>query len=230
MDESVLEIVFGVAGGQIEEVEDVAVAEDACEVWRLVGLEEFGGEFGVGEASALEDAAVDLPMVSDRPKVNEFTGAIAFGGGELEVEQPLFLSFATGHDDAVMCPVQLRPQCGRNFRIGFVKLAHSLQVAPFKAFDAGFLGLDEGGKLLDRLLAPFGGFEPIADVLTDGLRPTGGNRPVELDQFLVGGGNDAALRGLDQRQDFGELGLESIGHGWFRIRSSGQSLPDRRFR
>jgi hypothetical protein len=63
-----------------------------------------------------------------------------------------------------------------------------------------------------RLLAPFGGFEPIADVLPDGLRPTGGHRPVELDQFLVGGGDDATLRGLDQRQDFGELGLESIGH------------------
>ncbi len=55
-----------------------------------------------------------------------------------------------------------------------------------------------------RLLAPFGGFEPIADVLPD--------RPIKLDQFLVGGGNDAALRGFDQRQDFGELGLESIGH------------------
>jgi hypothetical protein len=67
--------------------------------------------------------------------------------------------------------------------------------------------LDEGGKLLDRLLAPFGGFEPIADVLPD--------RPVELDQFLVGGGNDTALRGFDQRQDFGELGLESIGHELF---------------
>jgi hypothetical protein len=80
-----------------------------------------------------------------------------------------------------------------------VKLAHPFQVALFKAFDAGFLGLDEGGKLLDRLLAPFGGFEPIADVLPD--------RPVELDQFLVGGGDDATLRGFDQRQDFGELGL-----------------------
>jgi hypothetical protein len=55
-----------------------------------------------------------------------------------------------------------------------------------------------------RLLAPFGGFEPIADVLTD--------RPVELDQFLVGGGNDATLRGLDQRQNFGELGLQFICH------------------
>ncbi len=53
-----------------------------------------------------------------------------------------------------------------------------------------------------RLLAPFRGFEPIADVLPD--------LPVELDQFLVGGGNDSILRGLDQRQDFGELGLEFI--------------------
>jgi hypothetical protein len=63
-----------------------------------------------------------------------------------------------------------------------------------------------------RLLAPFGGFEPIADVLTDGLRPTGGHRPIKLDQFLVGGGNDAALHGFDQRQDFGELGLQFICH------------------
>jgi hypothetical protein len=84
-------------------------------------------------------------------------------------------------------------------------LAHSLQVALLKPFDARFLGLDEGGELLDRLLAPFGGFEPTADVLSD--------RPVELDQFLVGGGNDPILSGFDQRQDFGELGLESIGHG-----------------
>jgi hypothetical protein len=83
-------------------------------------------------------------------------------------------------------------------------LAHSFQVAPFKAFDAGFLGLDEGGELLDRLLAPFGGFYAIADVLPDG--------PIELDQFLVGGGDDATLRSFNQRQDCGELGLESIGH------------------
>jgi hypothetical protein len=111
-----------------------------------------------------------------------------------------------------------------------VKLAHPFQVALFKAFDAGFLGLDEGGKLLDRLLAPFGGFEPIADVLPDGLRPTGGHRPVKLNQFLVGCSDDTILRGFNQRQDCGELGLESIGHGWFIVRSSGQSLPDCRFR
>jgi hypothetical protein len=30
---------------------------------------------------------------------------------------------------------------------------------------------------------------------------------------LVAGGDDTALRSFDQRQDFGELGLESIGHG-----------------
>jgi hypothetical protein len=34
----------------------------------------------------------------------EFTGAVAIGSSELEVEQPLFFGFAAGHDDAVMCP------------------------------------------------------------------------------------------------------------------------------
>jgi hypothetical protein len=124
----------------------------------------------------------------------------------LKVKQPLFLGFAAGHEDVVVRPAQLCQQCRHNWkiRVGFVELTHSVEAPPFKAFDAGFLGLDEGGKLLDRLLAPFGGFYAIADVLPD--------RPVELDQFLVGGGNDTALRGFDQRQDFGELGLESIGH------------------
>jgi hypothetical protein len=55
-----------------------------------------------------------------------------------------------------------------------------------------------------RLLAPFGVFGLIADVLPD--------RPIKLDQFLVGGGNDATLRGLGQRQNFGELGLQFICH------------------
>lgn len=70
-----------------------------------------------------------------------------------------------------------------------MKLAHSFQVAPFKAFDAGLLGLNEGGELFDRFLAPFSSFETLADVLTDML--------VEFDQFLVGGGEDFLLGGLD---------------------------------
>jgi hypothetical protein len=72
------------------------------------------------------------------------------------------------------------------------------------------VGLDEGGEPRDRLLAPFGGLEAIADVLPDGLRPTGGHRPVKLNQLLVGGGDDAVLRGLDQLQNFGKLGLEVV--------------------
>jgi hypothetical protein len=160
------------------------------------------GDWGldVGELGALEDAAVDLAI--------QLAGAVAFGGGELEVKQPLFLGFAAGHDDAVVGPAQLRPQCGRNFGIGLVELTHSLQVALFKAFDAGFLGLDEGGELCDRLLAPFGGLKAIADVLAD--------RPVKLNQLLIGGGDDTVLRSLDQRQNFGELGLEVICHCFAR--------------
>ncbi len=84
-----MKIVFGVAGWEVEKVKDVAVAEDSGEV---LGLGD--REFGIGEEGALEDAAVDLAMVLDRPEVIEFTGAVAFAGGELEIKQPLFLGFA----------------------------------------------------------------------------------------------------------------------------------------
>jgi hypothetical protein len=109
----------------------------------------------------------------------------------------------------------LCPQCGHNFRVGvdFVELAHPVEVSPFKPFDTWFLDLDEIGKLFNGLLAPFVAGEAIADVLT--------NRPVELDQFLVGGGDDAVLGGLDQGQDFGELGLEIGCHGGWIVRWSG---------
>ncbi len=97
-------------------------------------------------------------------------------------------------------------------------MAHPFEIALFKAFNAGFLGLDEGGELLDRLLSPFGGFEPIVDVLSD--------RPIKLNQFLVGVSHDAILNRFDQRQDFGELGLEAIGHGdvAFGIVQKGESM------
>lgn len=93
-----MEVVFGVAGGKVEEVEDVAVAEDAFEVGGLGGW-----GFEVGELGALEDAAVDLAI--------EFAGAVAFGGGEVEVKEALFFAFAAGDEDVVMGPAQLRQQC-----------------------------------------------------------------------------------------------------------------------
>jgi hypothetical protein len=55
---------------------------------------------------------------------------------------------------------------------------------------------------------PFGGLEAIADVSAD--------QPVKLIQLLIGGGNGAVLRSLDQRQNFGELGLEVICHCFAR--------------
>ena len=67
------------------------------------------------------------------------------------------------------------------------------------------MGLDEDGKLFDRFLSPCGGVELLADVPTD--------RPIQLDQFLVGVGDDAILGSFDQGQNFCELGLEAIGHG-----------------
>jgi hypothetical protein len=41
----------------------------------------------------------------------EFTGAVAIGGGKLEVKQPLFLGFAAGNQDVMMRPAQLRQHC-----------------------------------------------------------------------------------------------------------------------
>lgn len=91
-DEGGFEVAFGVVGGEVEEIEDVAIAEDACEV---LGLGRWG-EFDVGELGALEDAGVDLAV--------EFAGAVVFCGGELEVEVAFFWGFAAGDEDVMMSP------------------------------------------------------------------------------------------------------------------------------
>jgi hypothetical protein len=70
-----------VVGGEVEEVEDVGIAEDSGE-----GLLLGRGEFCVGELGAFKDAAGDLAI--------EFAGAVVFGGGELEVEEALGFGFA----------------------------------------------------------------------------------------------------------------------------------------
>jgi hypothetical protein len=53
-------------------------------------------------------------------------------------------------------------------------------------------------------LSPVAGFQAFADVFTDA--------PIQFDQFLVAGSNDIILSGLDEGEDFGELGLQFIFH------------------
>jgi hypothetical protein len=66
------------------------------------------------------------------------------------------------------------------------------------------LGLDECGKLFDGFLSPFGGSQSLADIFA--------NAPIQLDEFLVAGRNDAILSSFDKGKDFGELGLQFIYH------------------
>jgi hypothetical protein len=109
------------------------------------------------------------------------------------------ISFAARHDDAVMSPAQLRPQRGRNFGVGFIKLAHPFQIAPFKTFDAGFFSLNEVGELLDSFFAPVRGLQSIVDVLA--------NAPIQLDQLLVTGDDDVVLGVFNEVKNLDELRL-----------------------
>ena len=66
---------------QVEEVEDVAIAKNSSESFRMASL----WKFGIGKASSLKDATVDLTI--------EFAGTVAFGGSELKVKEALVFSF-----------------------------------------------------------------------------------------------------------------------------------------
>ena len=95
-DEPALEVLLAVGLGQIQEVHQVAVFEEA--LGARVQFSQRWREFWFPGQGPLEEGAADLPL--------QLAFAPAFLGGQLQVEGPLLVGSALVEDHQVVCPRQ----------------------------------------------------------------------------------------------------------------------------
>ena len=178
-------------GREIEELDQIRVLEDFAGLGMVFPQRK--RELGRRQDDAFEqgpgELALQLPL------------APPLADGDAQVKLAFLLAFAAAHNEQVVGPGQFSHQWCEFWSVAVVleELPHPPEVANREPGPPRMSPLNVIGEGADRALAPARGGDLPADVLAE--------LPVEVDQRRVGGGNRLGPCGLDEGQNFVELGL-----------------------